>query len=263
MIIRTLLYIIFISVLTYPQKQNDKHQLFTKILSDYVINGLVNYKDLKVDIRLQEYLNQLANADPQKIESEKEQLAFWINAYNAYTLKIICDAYPIESINEIHSGGRIISHIFGSTAWDKDIANVNNTKLTLNNIEHEIIRKNFNEPRIHFALVCASISCPKLRNEAFEGHKLDKQLEEQAITFFNDETKNRFDIKNKVVYLSKILNWYDDDFGENDEQILLYIGNFLSRNKTEQLKNYLYDFEIEYMDYDWGLNDSRGEKSNK
>ena len=162
----------------------EKRSLYTDILKDYVIEGLVNYAGLKDDTRLDEYITAIALTDPSQIKDESERLAFWINAYNAYTLKIICEEYPIKSINELHSGGKIFGHIFGSTIWHKEIVTINNKKVSLNYIEHEVIRVEFDEPRIHFALVCAAIGCPPLLNEAYEGKRLNQQLENQALLFF-------------------------------------------------------------------------------
>ncbi len=121
---------------------------------------------------------------PQKIVNEKNRLAFWINAYNAFTLKFIIDEYPVESINDLHWGGLYLGSLLGTTIWDDEKIVINGTELSLNNIEHDIIRKKFNEERIHFALVCASISCPPLLNEAYEGYKLDKSTKRTGKIIF-------------------------------------------------------------------------------
>ena len=139
-----------------------RHRLFSELLSTYVHDGIVNYKKLKSDKRLAEYIGWLSKADPDALPNEKEQLAFWINAYNAYTLKIICDNYPVESINDLHTGGLVIGSVLKTTVWDKKFVVVNGNTMTLNTIEHEIVRPKFNDPRGHFALVCASKSCPQL-----------------------------------------------------------------------------------------------------
>ncbi len=241
--------LLFVNILSNPDS------LYTSILKKYVINGLVNYSQLKVDGRLSKYLEYLNNSDPDKFKNENDKLAFWLNAYNAYTLKIILDNYPIESINELHSGGRILAHIFKTTIWDKDFVRINHKRITLNDIEHKIIRKKFKEPRIHFALVCAAVSCPPLRNEAYLGNKLDEQLTGQAKRFFNDSTKNYFDINNRKAKLSKIMDWYEDDFGENDEEVLLYISQFLPAGIAEDIKNNLSEWDIDYLSYNWDLNE--------
>jgi len=239
----------------YPTAGQEKHSLFSEILQDYVHNGLVDYSNLKNDTRLDEYLTDLSIANPDTIKNKNDRLAFWINAYNAYTLKIIADEYPIESINELHTGGLIIGHILGATVWDKDIVTINNKKVSLNFIEHGVIRKKFNEPRIHFALVCASISCPNLRAEAFEGFKLDQQLFEESKKFFNDKTKNEFNVSEKEVELSKIMDWYDDDFGGNEKEILVFISKYLSEELAGKILQNPEAWNISYKSYNWDLND--------
>ena len=201
------------------------------------------------------YLDQLKNTNPDTINNSNDKLAFWINAYNAYTLKIIIDNYPLESINDLHSGGLIIGTVLSTTIWDKDFVIINNSKTTLNSIEHDIIRKIFNDPRAHFALVCASISCPPLRNEAYEGYKLDDQLSDQGIIFLNDSTKNSFNINNKEAEVSKIFDWFEEDFGDNDEEVLLFISQFLSNPISNSLKNNGSEWDLDYLDYNWTLNE--------
>lgn len=188
------------------------HQLFTEILSKYVRNRLVDYKNLKDDNHLDKYLSQISKTDPNKL-TRKEKLAFWVNMYNAFTLQVVRDNYPIESITDLHTGGKIIGYLLGNTVWDKKFIIINNKKYSLNDVEHKILRK-MNEPRIHFAIVCASISCPELLNEAYEADKIEDQLENQTKKFLNDKTKNDFDLKNREANISEIFNWFEEDFGE-------------------------------------------------
>jgi len=230
-----------------------QHRLFTEILTNYVEDGLVNYKELKYDKRLDEYLNQLKGMNPDKL-NRNGKLAFWVNVYNTFTLKVIVDNYPIESINELHTGGRIIGHLLGKTIWDKEFITINTKQYSLNDVEHEILRK-MNEPRIHFSLVCASISCPPLRNEAFEAEKLNEQLQSQAIEFLNDTSKNSFDIRNRKAYLSKIFDWFDEDFGESDNEVLKYIAQFLPENTAKEISSHLSEWSLTYNDYNWNLNE--------
>jgi hypothetical protein len=188
---------------TFAQTSNDQHLLFTQILNDYVIDGLVNYIKLKDDSRLDDYLEQLQNTNPDNLPTDEDKLAFWINAYNAFTVKFIIEEYPVKSINDLHWGGLYLGSLLGTTVWDDEKILINGARLSLNNIEHDIARKKFNDERVHFAMVCASYSCPSLRNEAYEGFKLSEQLNEQAQLFFNDETKNKFDLKERTAHLSK------------------------------------------------------------
>lgn len=231
-----------------------RHKLFTDVLSKYVNRGFVNYKDLRHDPRLEEYLRWLATTNPDTLPDEKERLAFWINAYNAYTLKIICDNYPVESINDLHSGGLVIGTLLKATIWDKKLVTVNGKTLTLNTIEHEIIRPTFNDPRAHFALVCASKSCPTLRNEAYEGSTLDAQLNDQAREFFADTFRNEFDVAARKANISKILDWYSKDFDGSDEHVLMFISRFVPPALSADIKVHLSDWDISYKDYDWSLN---------
>lgn len=232
-----------------------RHQLFTQILSEYVRDGRVNYNELRNDNRLDQYLAQLAATNPDTIADKNAQLAFWINAYNAYTLKVICDNYPVKSINELHTGGLIVGTVLKKTIWDKELAVINGKRLTLNQIEHEIIRKRFNEPRIHFALVCAAKSCPPLRSEAFEGERLDEQLDDQGSVFFSQPDKNYFEPEKKIARLSKIMDWYEGDFGKSDEEVLLYVSRLFPEEIAKSIKSDPQKWEIKYTDYDWSLNE--------
>lgn len=222
------------------------HNIFIDILQKYVTNGLVNYKALKRDQDFEIYLNQLSNTDPSKL-SEKEELAFWINTYNAFTIKAILDYYPVKSINDIKFGEKSV--------WDEDFISINNKKHSLNEIEHKNLRVKFNEPRIHFAIVCASISCPELRNEAYEADKLEKQLQEQTVKFLRDKKRNSFDLKNKNANVSKIFEWFGEDFGKSDKDILMYISNFLLDDVWKDIKQNINEWTISYKKYDWNLNE--------
>lgn len=229
------------------------NKLFTEILRQYVVNGLVNYKGLKNDNRLAQYADHISKTDPEKL-TQNEKLAFWINAYNAFTLKIIVKNYPVGSITDLNTGGKIIGYLLGKTVWDKEFINIYGKKYSLGDIEHKILRK-MNEPRIHFAIVCASISCPPLRNEAFEADKIDEQLKSQAILFINDEARNYFDITNRHAYFSKIFSWFSEDFGKSEENILMFISHYLPERISNDIKNNLSKWDISYKDYNWNLNE--------
>jgi len=231
------------------------HQLFTEILNQHVKNGLVNYKELKKDTRLEKYLAQLSNTDLEKL-SRNEKLAFWINAYNAFTFQVIVENYPVESITDLNTGGKIIGYLLGKTVWDKAFISISKKKYSLGDIEHKILRK-MNEPRIHFSIVCASISCPPLRNEAFEVDKIEQQLKDQAVQFINDPARNYFDIKKKKAYLSKIFSWFSEDFGNSDDNILKFVSQYLPENNSSDIKNNLSKWDISYKEYNWNLNEQK------
>ncbi|MDH3214960.1 MAG: DUF547 domain-containing protein [Candidatus Krumholzibacteria bacterium] len=231
------------------------HELFTEVVRDFVTDGKVDYPRLCQDERLQAYISQLAATDPDTIDDDRARLAFWINAYNAYTLKVICDNYPVKSINDLHFGGLVVGTVTKKTVWDRKFVVVGGAEMSLNHVEHEIVRPIFKDPRAHYALVCASESCPALRTEAFEGDRLDEQLDDQARVFFGDETKNRFDVEKKIAYLSKILDWYSDDFGDSDGEILLAIAPYVPVHVAESIRANPGAWDVKHTKYDWSLNE--------
>lgn len=246
---------LFIIMLFVNQLSAQDHQLFTSVLQTYVKNGLVDYKGLTQDKKLDKYLNQLSETNPDKL-SRNEKLAFWINAYNAFTLEVVRDNYPIESITELHTGGKIIGYLLGKTVWDKEFITINKKKYSLNDIEHNILRK-MNEPRIHFAIVCASISCPELLNEAYEAEKIEVQLENQTRKFLNDKSRNHFDVKKRVAYISEIFNWFGEDFGKTDESILKFISKYLQADIAADIIVNISQWKISFNDYNWNLNETK------
>ncbi|MEP0986151.1 DUF547 domain-containing protein [Ekhidna sp.] len=223
------------------------HNAFDQLLQKYVEDeGMVDYKGLKAErSELKSYLSTLENNAPQKSWTRDQKLAYWINAYNAYTLELILEHYPVESIKDI---GSTIKIPFVSTAWDIKFINIGGEEYDLNNIEHGIIRKDFDEPRIHFALVCAAVSCPKLQNRAYLPEKLDEQLTKAAKEFLSNPAKNRFKNENQAT-LSKLFNWYGGDF-KNDGTLIEYINRYAP---TKLSKN----ADIDWMDYNWNLNEQK------
>jgi hypothetical protein len=228
---------------------------YNSILHKYVQSGKVNYKELCEDPELSKYISILESSNPENLTNQKESLALWINTYNAYTLKIICDHYPVKSINDLHSGGLALGSVFKSTIWDKDIVVINHKNTSLNNIEHKIIRPQFKDYRTHFALVCASKSCPPLRSEAYEGSKLDQQLDDQAKLFLTDHLRNRFDAVTQKAFISKIFDWYQKDFGNDETAVLLTISKFLADDSRKSIQSAPDKWTVEYNHYDWSLNE--------
>jgi len=155
-------------------------------------------------------------------------------------VKLILNYYPVTSIKEIAG-----SVPFINSPWDIKFIKIGDNITDLNTIEHEILRKKFNDPRIHFAINCASVSCPKLRDEAYNASRLDKQLNEQAIEFINDATKN--EVNGRSVKLSMVFYWFQGDF-EIDSTLLTYLNQFATVQADE-------DASIEYLEYDWALNE--------
>ena len=224
-------------------QQHLTHSKWNTLLKKHVsAKGNVDYKGfLKDEGTLKEYLTALSNHHPDKSWKKEDRLAFWINAYNAFTVKLILDNYPVSSIKDI--GGSIYRI---NTAWDIKFIKIGDETYDLNNIEHGIIRDEFEEPRIHFALNCAATSCPRLRNEAYVGNRLDAQLDDQARLFINDDRKNK--ITKEVAKISKIFLWYRGDFSVNGKNF----RDIINQYSTVKITN---DTKIEYLDYNWSLNE--------
>ena len=230
-----------------PAKMIEKppsHEVWDELLKTGVLkNGLVNYKAfIRQKDRLEQYLALLSNNAPNpKTWTREEQLAYWINAYNAFTIKLIADNYPVESIKDLHP----VNIPFVSSVWQKKFFQIGGTKMSLDQIEHSILRKDFNEPRIHFAVNCASISCPVLRAGAYTAQEIEEQLNEQAILFINDPLRNK--ITTGKVEISKIFSWFKGDFTK-DTSLKDFINTYSKTKIPEGSK-------INYLDYHWGLND--------
>src|SRR5690606_20024244 len=159
------------------------------------------------------------------------------------TIALILENYPVKSIKDIGSGPLIT---FVNSPWDIKFIDIGDEQYDLNNIEHGIIRKDFNDPRIHFALVCAAKSCPELRNEAYTGARLNRQLEEEAIAFINDPDRNRIS-KGKAI-VSKYFTWYAGDFKQNGKSVIDYLNQY-AKIKINP------DAELDFLEYDWSLNE--------
>ena len=216
---------------TKPASKPIDHTAFHQLLQDNVKNNKVNYKAIRASPeKLNQYLEDLKQTDISTL-SKSAQLAFWINAYNASTIKLIITNYPIKSITKIANG----------KPWDDKWIPLDGQRLSLNNIENDIIRPTFNEPRIHFAVNCAAISCPPLHNKAWSAGNMNTYLEQQTKAFINDAQHNQ--ISARQVKVSKIFEWYKEDFGD-----LITFLNKYSDTKIDA------DAKIEYAEYDWRLN---------
>lgn len=195
--------------------------------------GIVDYKGFQKDSKqLQSYLDLLAVNVPTKSWSKNAVLAYWINAYNAYTVKLILDNYPIKSIKDINN------------PWGKKFFTLGTNKYSLEQIEHEILRK-MGEPRIHFAINCASFSCPNLLNESYTEANLEKQLATAAKSFINDKTKNN--ITANKAEISKIFDWFSGDFKKKGTLI-----DFLNQYSSIKINS---KTKISYKEYNWNLNE--------
>ena len=206
------------------------NQLLKKHVSD---QGKVDYLGFKKDLtELNAYLDWLSNSKPSETWSKDQLMAFWINAYNALTIKLIVDRYPISSIKDIYS------------PWNIKVITIANKTLSLNNIEHDILRK-MGDPRIHFGIVCASISCPKLQNEAFNTQNTNRLLNKASREFLADSTKN--ELTTDAAELSKIFKWFAKDFKQEGSLI-----DFLNKFADIRIAS---NATISFKDYNWGLNE--------
>ncbi|HKI79936.1 MAG TPA: DUF547 domain-containing protein [Ignavibacteriaceae bacterium] len=253
-IIKSLIIVAVLGLICNNPGYSQNNNLFNSLLRDFVKNGKVNYAGMKDDKRLDKYIASIENTDPDKLSTGDSKFAFWINVYNAFTLKLVCTNYPIKSISDLNSGGKLIDKLPGKTVWDKKFISINKKDYSLNDIENNILRKKFDEPRVHFALVCASVSCPLLMQEAFSGEKLNSQLDQQARLFLNDTTKNSFNLNSRIAYISQIFNWFRKDFGKNDIEILNYISQFLPDDTAKDIIENAQKWTIKYKNYDWRLN---------
>lgn len=217
------------------------YQGLNATLHQSVRDGVVNYPAIARDERFQLHLWQLDRIDPSHLPTRKERLAFWINAYNAFAVKGILDGYSPKTLwgryryfiaKDYHVGGRSIN---------------------LYDLERKLLIPDFEEPRIHFAIVCASQSCPKLRSEVYTAEQLDEQLDEGARAFINDPSRNRFDRENKVAYLSMIFKWFQQDFAGSAGSLLNYVRRYVADPSLAQdLQPGAYG--IKFLEYDWSLN---------
>ena len=230
------------------------HALFSQVLATHVRDGRVDYAALKSDTRLPRYLAQLAATDPATLATDADRLAFWLNAYNAYTLQLIIEKQPAKSITEIGKGGLVLGQVFKTTAWDIPLAVIGGKKFTLNQIEHETIRAQFKDARAHFALVCASGSCPVLRPEAYEAAKLETQLDDQAQLFLRDSARNQFDLATKTARLSQLFSWYTADFGTGKHAALLAAAKYAPAEIRRAIEAEPAAWRVEFLAYDWSLN---------
>ena len=228
------------------------HQIWDTLLREYVDqDGMVNYRDWKASRedmrRLDNYIQALSAANLSAPVSRSAKLAFFINAYNAVTIKGILREYPTSSIRN-HT-----AKLLGYNIWKDLQLYVGGVPLSLDAIEHKMLRK-LSEPRIHFAIVCASIGCPRLLSEAYVADRLDQQLESSAIDFFRRSPNFKFDRQSKTFYLSSILDWFGEDFGRSRSARLKSISRWVPAGPARQAAA-LGEGNVEFLDYDWGLNE--------
>ena len=246
------------------------HTLFTADLEEYVDRDLVHYKKWKQHTeRLEQYLKSLSEITQDEYEklSREEKKALWINAYNAFTVKVVLDHYPINGTEPYYPKNSFRQI---PDAWDEFYFVVAGRRVNLNEIEHNISRR-LNDPRIHFAVVCAAKGCAKINKEAYVATNLDAVLDAQTQKFILDQQNVSFDHKEKVVHVSKLFSWFPLDFlnavgfktvpfppPKDDEVVLRYIVSRSPKDVQERFKtdDDYRAYKVLYKDYDWSLNDA-------
>ncbi len=225
-------------ILNANDKTNTRvdHSVWNKLLATYVnIKGEVNYKGILSKVEtLDNYLLYLAKNNPKTNWSKNEKLAYYINLYNAATVKLILNNYPTRSIKDLKN------------PWSKAWVKIGAKTFSLGDIEHKVLRQ-MNEPRVHFAINCASYSCPKLLNEAFTSSQIESQLQKLTVDFINNSDKNL--IAKHKIELSNIFKWYKKDFTKNGS-LIDYINLFATIKISENAS-------LKYLKYDWSLNEAK------
>ncbi|MBX7108829.1 MAG: DUF547 domain-containing protein [Chitinophagales bacterium] len=198
--------------------------------------GEVNYKNMKPELAaLQSFMAEMSRNVPASGAPKNEQMAYWINLYNAATIQLILQHYPVKSIRDISNG----------KPWDDVFVTAGTKKYSLNIIENDILRKQFADPRIHFAINCAAKSCPRLMNGAFDKDRLEMQLNSLAKSFINDASKNK--ITPTQIDISEIFNWYAKDFTQQGS-LIGYLNKWSAVSIAPSAS-------IHYLNYDWSLNE--------
>lgn len=233
-----LFVLVLISGLTFASSKPD-HAIFDRLLTAYVTGtGTVNYKGLKTKMdTLDSYLKQLIDAPPASDWGSKEKMAYYINAYNAYTLKFVLTKYPLKSVKDASFSGKDI--------WSVKLVKLGDKVYTLGQVENDILRK-MNDPRIHFAINCASFSCPRLWNRAFTADNLSGALTLLTKEYINNNKHNI--LSAKKIQVSQIFEWYATDFVKEGQTLIDYLNQY-SKVKIEA------NAKVEYLPYNWSLNE--------
>lgn len=244
--------VLFVVILTSPARAAGvDHSIWADLLEKHVSyeTGRVDYAAFKKEdeAQLEDYLKVLKTVDRSEL-TRNERLAFYINLYNSATIKLILESYPWnDSIRDI--GGLLES------PFKIEFINLEGKQYSLDEIEHDILRKEYNDPRIHFALNCASVSCPPLYDKPYAGAKIDEQLDMVTRRFLNDPRRTWID--EDTLYLSKVMEWYEDDFVVAGG-VVPFVKKYADGAFEKNLKEVGDDIDVEFQDYDWSLNDVEG-----
>jgi hypothetical protein len=223
------------------------HATFGQVLQAHVREARVDYAGLRArPTELDRYLDEIAAIEPEPFARwpRPDRLALLINLYNAQTLRLIVDHYPVASIQKIG--------LLPGAAWRKKVVRWSGKVISLDELEHGILRKEYHEPRIHFALVCAAKGCPPLRDEPFTADRLNEQLQDQGRRFLSESTKNRWEPSTHTLWLSPIFQWFADDFTTGGGSVVAFVKPFLPEAVQKQMT---VEPKVRFTEYDWSLND--------
>jgi hypothetical protein len=218
------------------------NSIYGELLKKYVRDGKVDYAGFKTEeAKLNQYLKVLEKIDPDSL-SRDEQYAFYANAYNAWTIKLILSGYPgVTSIKDL---GSLVQ-----SPWKKEIVRIGGEVTSLDHVEHDILRPRYKDPRVHFAINCAAKSCPPLRPEPFSGNILDRQLDDSTRSFINDPESYR--LEDNELYVSRIFKWFSEDFNED---VFGFFLKYATGNLKKELEAKSDRIKVKYLQYDWSLN---------
>jgi len=238
----------FVVAMPFARAIDQSHAGLTDVLRDVVSAGAVDYRALRTEpVSLDRYLDRLAAVTAGEFDgwAAGDRLAFLINLYNAATLRLIVDHHPVKSIRSIG--------LLPGSAWKRDVVRLFGRKVSRDHVEHEIIRKQYPDARVHFALVCAAKGCPSLRAEAYVGSRLNDQLDEQGREFIGTREKNRVDVATRTLHLSPIFKWFAGDFETAAGSVPAFVAAFLPDELRPAVR--AGEFTVTYTEYDWSLNE--------
>jgi len=226
------------------------YQSFEDVLSTHVHDGVVSYPGIAADPRFALFLRQLDRIDPNSLPTRNDRLAFWINAYNAFAIKGILD------------GGSPLTLLGRYRYFIAKASPVGGAAINLYDLEQKVLIPDFREPRIHFAIVCASRSCPKLKSWIYRPERLEEQLEQSARDFINDPTRNRFDREGKIAYLSQIFGWFEPEFAAAAGSLRRYVARYIADPELARAIETV-PYDVQFLTYDWRLNGIPPEMSSR
>ncbi len=255
-----------LGILTLPADrdvlaQEDPYSAWERVLTDYVdAEGLVDYAGLKArgmdDFR--EFMRVLAETDPASLGGEAEQMAFWINAYNAIVAWQVVEKYPLESVRDVGALWGLVGGFF------KNEYRIARQDMSADNIEHDTLRANFDDERIHWALVCGAFGCPRLLDRPYRAATLEEDLAAQSREFLRQPRGLQLDREADTLYLSSYFNWYEGDFTAVAGTVVDYALRHAPDDEADYIRANRDDLRVQIMDYDWTLNEqSRGPRSRR